>query len=91
MNPFFNRPLDRPAIMLMMSEEEFIDALRNANYGEHAIELEVENLRLYREKFKLNVKPPAEVDEDTIDPDIISSLRRRRNENRKELLDNDKT
>jgi len=73
-----------------MDDEEYVDLLKKAGYGDHAIEIELEALHTYREQMTpLVEEPPEEKKEEPIKDDpwsqasFKSRIMRKTRENRR--------
>lgn len=71
------RGIDRdPAPFIAMSEDDYADVLREFGYGEHAIQMELEERRFYLDTFK-SVNTIPEVEPNLDDPRVQAVLRRK--------------
>lgn len=72
----------RSAQFFQMEEAEFADQLREAGWGESAIEMELANLRDYKRRFKLDEPPELDIEAAAEGNEYMAAVLRKRNRKR---------
>lgn len=74
----FDTQARRSARFFAMEESDFADQLRQAGWGEGAIEMELENLREYKRRFKLEEPPELDIEAEAEGNEFMAAVLRKR-------------